>query len=259
MSDQTLPPPSAADAAANGELGSESTDGVSLSRNIATELVGTVLVMLAGPGLLAIAGVAATDLAVAVAFGTAMAVSIGVIGAVANPVFTLALLVVREITPREALGDWIGQVAGGVIGAALIFGVNGLERSSNGATGWDRDGLSGIGSVFAAELVFTVMIVVVLLSAISKGFSLSSIAEFTGAAYALAMLVLLDIDGGGANPARSIGSALFTDTDPNPLGQLWLFIVVPMVAAVGGVFVWLAIDDAEVDDTVFDDTFVDRD
>ena len=109
----------------------------------------------------------------------------------------------------------------------------------------------------AAELIFGVVVVVVLLSSISKGFALSSIAMFTGAAYAVAHLVLLDLDGGGINPARSIGSAVFADTDPNALGQLWVFVIVPLVAAVAAVFVWLAIDDAEVDDTLFDDTFVD--
>ena len=38
---------------------------------------------------------------------------------------------------------------------------------------------------------------------------------------------------------------------------MWVFVVVPLVAAVAAVFVWLAIDDAEVDDTIFDETFID--
>ena len=80
---------------------------------------------------------------------------------------------------------------------------------------------------------------------------------FTGAGVAGAQLVLVPLDGGGANPARSIGSAIFSDTDPNALGQVWLFVLVPMVAAFAAVFVWLAIDDAEIDDTVFDDTLLD--
>lgn len=230
---------------------------VPISRNISTELVATTLVMLAGPGVLALTSGGAGDLGAAIAFGAAIAIAIGVLGAVANPMFTLALLVIREITPREAMGDWTGQVLGGVLGGALIFGINDLTRVTAGANGWDRNGFGGLGSVISAELVFGVVVVVVLLSSISKGFSMSSIAMFTGTAYAVAHLVLLDLDGGGINPARSIGSAIFSDTDPNPLGQLWLFVVVPLVAAVAGVFVWLAIDDAEIDDTVFDETFID--
>ena len=95
------------------------------------------------------------------------------------------------------------------------------------------------------------------LSAISNGLSTAAIAAFTGLAFALGMLVLLGISGGGMNPARSLGSAIFTDADPNALGQVGVFIVVPLLAAIAAVFIWLAIDEAEVDDTVFDETFVD--
>ncbi|MFK8024008.1 MAG: aquaporin [Ilumatobacter sp.] len=228
-----------------------------VARNVVTEAVGTTLVMLAGPGLLTLSGVAANDLAVALSFGLAVAISIGVIGAVANPAFTLALLVVREVSLREAVGDWIGQLVGGGLGGALIFGLNGLERQSGGANGWDRNGFADLGTVMAAELVFGVVIVVVLLSAISKGLSLTAIAGFTGAASAIAALVMIDLDGIGLNPARSIGSAVFAEADPNAIGQLWPFVVMPLVAAVAAVFVWLAIDAAEVDDTIFDETIVD--
>lgn len=256
MSESVLPPP---DLDASSAPTAPSADGAPepLARNVATELVATALVMLAGPGVLVLTNGGVGDLGAAVAFGAAIAIAIGVLGAVANPMFTLALLVVREITVREALGDWVGQVLGGVLGGALIFGINDLERSGQGANGWDHNGFSQLGSVMSAELIFGIVVVVVLLSAVSRGLSTAAIASFTGAAYALAHLVLLGIDGGGINPARSLGSAIFSDTDPNALGQVWVFILVPLVAAVAAVFVWLAIDDAEVDDTIFDDTFVD--
>ena len=86
---------------------------------------------------------------------------------------------------------------------------------------------------------------------------MASIAAFTGGTYAVGMLVLRGIDGGGLNPARSIGSALFSDTDPNAIGQLWVFVVVPLVASLAAVFIWLAIDDADIDDTMFDETMLD--
>lgn len=179
------------------------------------------------------------------------------LGAVANPAFTLALLLVREITPRQAVSDWIGQVAGGVAGGLIIFGIDDLTRSAVGSNGWGRSGYSELGSVMSAELVFGVLIVLVLLASVSQGLSQASIATFTGAAVTAAHLVLIPVDGGGLNPARSIGSALFADTDPAALGQVWVFVLVPLVAAVAAVFVWLMIDEAEVDDTVFDETFVD--
>ncbi len=221
------------------------------------ELIATTLVMLAGPGAIVLSSGAISDLAVAVSFGIAMAIAIGVIGGLANPMFTLALLLIREISPREALGDWTGQVLGGVIGGALIFGINDLTRAGVGANGWDRDGFGELGSVIAAELVFGILLVVVLLASISQRFSMAAIASFTGGMYGIGMLVLRSIDGGGLNPARSVGSAIFSDTDPNALGQLWVFVLVPLVASFTAVFVWLAIDDADIDDTVFDETILD--
>lgn len=245
----SLPPPTTASEGAPVPAG--------LSRNVVTELVGTLIVMLAGPGLIVLSDGKATDLAVALSFGAGLAIAIGVIGAVANPAFTLALLFVREISLRDAVGDWAGQFAGGIVGAAAIWGINDQTRSSIGSNGWDRSGFSELGSVIAAELVFTIIVVIVLLSAVSQGLSKASIAGFTGLAYAIGHLVLLGIDGGGMNPARSLGSAVFSDTDPNALGQVAVFVIVPMLAAVAAVFVWLLIDDAEVDDTIFDETFLD--
>ena len=35
-----------------------------------------------------------------------------------------------------------------------------------------------------------------------------------------------------------------------------MFILVPIVAAFGGLLIWLAIDEATIDETILDDTFV---
>jgi aquaporin Z len=260
MPETTLPPPDRSElvdtAPAVRTDGGIGGNGSPL-RNVGSEFFGTVLLMLAGPGLIVLGAGRVDTLAVALSFGAALAISIGVIGAVANPAFSLALMIVREISPREAVEDWIGQLLGGVVGAALIWGINDTTRVAIGANGWDRGGLSELGSVVAAELVFTIVVIVVFLSAISQGLSRSAIAAFTGLASAVAHLVTLGISGGGLNPARSFGSAIFSDGDPNPFGQVIVFIVVPMIAAVAAVFIWLAIDDADVDDTMFDETIVD--
>ena len=59
-------------------------------------------------------------LGVAVGFGASMAIAIGVIGAVANPMFTLALWFSRGITRAEATADWTGQFLGAIFGAILV-------------------------------------------------------------------------------------------------------------------------------------------
>jgi len=229
---------------------------LSTIRLVAAEFAGTTIVMLGGPGLIVLGGESIGTFESAVGFGLAMAIAIGVIGAVANPMLSLALYLARQITPREAIGDWIGQFLGGIFGAAIIFGINDTHRTASGTNGWDHSGFNELGSVLAAELVLSVVVVIVLLSVVSQRLPTTSVAAFTGAAYALAMLFLLPIDGGGVNPARSLGSAIFADTDPNALGQVWAFILVPVIGTFGGLVLWLLIDESTIDDTVFDDTFV---
>ena len=238
-------------------------------RNVAAEAVGTTVVMLGGPGLLVLGDDVGT-LGVALGFGLATALAIGVIGAVANPMFSLALWFSRGITGRELLGDWAGQLIGGLLGGALLFGLNDTTRFTVGTNGWEPaddvalgvdlgvnpTGFAELGVVLAAELVLGTMVVVVLLSAISQQRSNAAMAAFTGGAVTLAALFLLGTSGMGINPARSLGAAVFADTDPNALGQVWVFVLLPVAAAFAGTLVWLAIDDATIDDTVFDDTFL---
>lgn len=261
MTDTTSPPPPPNPHASSTNAGSlnpaDAAATAGSARNVGVEFVATLILMLAGPGLVVLGPAQIGDLAVALSFGAGLTLAIGVLGAVANPALSLALLVVREISTRELVQDWAGQFLGGIVGAAVIWGINDQTRSTVGGNGWGGGGYSELGSVIAAELVFTIVLVVVFLSAISKGLPTVGVAVFTGLASMVGMLVLLGISGGGMNPARSLGSAIFTDTDPNALGQVGVFIVVPLVAAVAGVLVWLSIDDAEVDDTIFDETFVD--
>ncbi len=242
----------------------------STGRLAAAEFVGTLIVMLGGPGLIILGGNEIGPLGIAVGFGASIAIAIGVIGAVANPMFSLALWFSKGIATRELIADWVGQFLGAIVGALLIFGMNNTVRFTSATNGWEPgdsvdsgvdvglhlSGFADLGVVLAAELVLGMVVVVVLLSAISHLLSNGAVAAFTGTAYAVATLFLLNISGAGINPARSLGIALFADTDPNALLQVWAFVLVPIGAAFAGTLVWLAIDDARIDDTVFDDTFL---
>lgn len=242
----------------------------STGRLVAAEFVGTTVVMLGGPGLIIMGGDEIGPLGVAFGFGASMAIAIGVIGAVANPMFSLALWFSKGIVTRELISDWIGQLLGAIFGAALIFGMSDTSRFTTGTNGWEPgdsvdagvgtgihlSGFADLGVVLAAELAIGTIVVVVLLSSISQQRSNSAMAAFTGLAYAMGTLFLLGISGAGMNPARSLGTAIFADTDPNALVQLWAFIAIPVFAAFAGTLVWLMIDDATIDDTVFDDTFL---
>lgn len=234
-----------------------------LGRSIGAEFLATVLVVLAGPGLMMFGADDVGTVEIALSVGAATAIAIGVLGAVANPMFSLALWLSRSITKRELITDWIGQVLGGVFGALVLWGLNDATRLTRGLNRFQPDGArvnmggaADLGVVIGGELLFATLIVVVLLSAIGQTKSDLALGGIVGAMVAIATAVMLPSSGAGFNPARSIGMAIFGDADPHPLSQVWVFILVPLVAAVAGLFIWLAVDDSTVDDTVFDDTII---
>ena len=66
-------------------------------------------------------------------------------------------------------------------------------------------------------------------------------------------LVTIPVDNTSVNPARSLATAIFADTDPSALGQLWVFIIFPLIGSVVGVLVWLLVDE----DTTLEGTMLD--
>src|SRR5262245_28527391 len=239
-------------------------------RTIAAEFVGTTVVMLGGPGLIVL-GTDVSRLEFALGFGLATAISIGVIGAVANPMFSLALWFARGIKGSELLLDFVGQFLGAIFGAAVLFGLNDLDRFTSGTNGWEPGdsvgtgvdlgvhvtGFANLGVVMGAELLIATMVVVVLLAAIREQPSNATAAAFVGGATVIGALFLFPISGAGINPARSLAMAIFADTDPNALGQVWVFILMPLIASFAGLFIWLAISEVTIDETMLDDTFLD--
>ena len=237
---------------------------------MAAEFVGTTLVMLGGPGLI-VFGRDINRFEFAIGIGLATAISIAVIGAVANPMFSLALWFARAIRGTELLFDWLGQFLGALFGALVLFGLNDADRFVAGVNGWqpgdsvpagvDLDlhvtGFANLGVVMGAELLVCTLIVVVLLSSIEEQPSNAVTGAFVGGAMTLGALFLFPISGAGLNPASSLAMAIFADVDPNALGQVWVFVVVPLLASFAGLLVWLVISEATTDDTVLDETFVD--
>lgn len=171
---------------------------------------------------------------VALAFGLvllALAYAIGPIsGCHVNPAVTLGVLLSRRIATREAAGYWVAQILGAIGGAALIkaFTSFGGVKDQTGVLGSNSWGatISGSGA-FVLEIVLTFLLVFVILLVTNRPAS----AGFAGLAIGLSLtvihLVAIPLDGTSVNPARSIGPALFAGGDP--LTQLWLFIVAPLI------------------------------
>lgn len=122
------------------------------------------------------AGVVAT----ALSFGLVMlilAYAIGPIsGAHINPAVTIGFLVARRISITEAVGYWIAQIIGGIVGAAILRGMfagaagYSTDKVGLGTDGYGDASMIGLnaGGAFLAEVVLTFLFVAVVLSVTRK-------------------------------------------------------------------------------------------
>jgi len=207
------------------------------------ELIGTATLVIFGCGTAVLAGAEVGHAGIAAAFGlaiVAMAYGIGPIsGCHVNPAVSFGAFVSGRMSAVEMVTYWAAQFIGAVIGAGIVYliasGKAGYELGVNGLgqNGWGA-GYLGEYSMQAAlifEIVATFLFVTVILGATQK----SAPTAFAGLAIGLTLwaihLLGIQVTGVSVNPARSFGPALFTG-----MGQLWLFIVAPLIgAALAGV------------------------
>lgn len=212
-------------------------------RRIVAEAVGTFVLVFGGVGAAVISGDVIGALGVAFAFGLAllaMAYAVGPIsGCHINPAVTMGLLVAKKITPPEAVRYWIGQVVGAILAAFVLFvvvkaqrGGYDLSASGFGANDYGDHSPGGypLGAAFLAEVVLTTLLVFTVLAATDRIANAAFAGLPIGLVLVLIHLVAIPVDNTSVNPARSIGPALFVGGWA--LGQLWLFIVAPMLGAV---------------------------
>ncbi len=226
-------------------------------RILAAELFGTAVLVIGGPGT-AILAPGVGLLGVAFAFGLSLLVMAYVIGPVSgchiNPAVTLGLLVAKKVNGAHALFAVVGQVIGGVAGAAVVYGIASgrpeFERGQFAANLWSGPYM-GLGAAIVAEVVLTALLVVVVLAAHPSGRMAPGMGGLVaGLTLTLVHLVSIPVDNTSVNPARSVATAIFADTSTGALEQLWAFIVFPLVGAIVGVVIWLVIDDSRVEDTM---------
>jgi aquaporin Z len=214
-------------------------------RIAAAEFVGTFVLVFGGVGSAVIAGEAIGALGVAFAFGLsllAMAYAIGPIsGCHINPAVTIGLVFSRRLSWPESVSYFVGQVLGAIFAAFLLFIIiksreGGYDLSENGfgANGFGDHSPDGYPLIAAliAEIVLTGLLVFTVLSATDRIANVAFAGIPIGLVLTLIHLASIPIDNTSVNPARSIGPAVFVGGWA--LGQLWLFIVAPVLGAIGG-------------------------
>src|SRR4051812_24302051 len=189
-----------------------------------------------------------------------MAYAIGPIsGCHINPAVTLGLLSAGKIKREEAVHYWIAQVAGAILASLVLFivvktkaGGYDIGEKGFGANGFGSHSPGGypIGAAIIIELVLTAFLVFTVLAATDRIANAAFAGIPIGLVLTLVHLVGIPVDNMSVNPARSIGPAIFVGGWA--LGQLWLFIVAPVIGAALGAVVhrYLFADAAPVEPEV---------
>lgn len=198
-------------------------------------------------------------LGVAIAFGltvVAMAYGIGHIsGAHLNPAVSFGVFVNGRMSFKEMLVYWAAQFIGGIIAGALllvvwksihtgdvgaitgVFASNGWGDYFQKACGGPNAGYESIscGGAFLIEALLTFVFLMVILGVTD---SRHENGKFGGLAIGLTLtlihLISIPLTNTSVNPARSLGVALFSNNsfaEWSAMGQVWLFIVAPLVGA----------------------------
>jgi aquaporin Z len=226
--------------------------GFTLLQRASAEFLGTLWLVLGGCGSAVIAAafpdVGIGLLGVAFAFGLSvltMAYAVGHIsGGHFNPAVTVGLCTARRIPPSEVIPYILAQLAGGIVGAGILYliasGRAGFDVSAGFASngyGVNSPGGYSLGAAFLSELVMTFFFLIIILGATDKRAPQALAPVAIGFALTLIHLVSIPVTNTSVNPARSTGPAIFVGGWA--IRQLWLFWLAPIFgASLAGVVHW---------------------
>lgn len=217
-----------------------------MGKKLIAEALGTLILVLFGCGAAVIAGADIGHTGISLAFGLAIVAAAYGLGAISgahlNPAVSLGVMLAGRMKPAEFGGYAVAQVAGAILGAAILWMIASGKADYDAASGLGQNGWGvgylgeySMGAALIFEVVATFLFVTVILGATGRG----SAAGFAGLAIGLTLaaihLVGINVTGVSVNPARSIGPALFVGG--TALSQMWLFIVAPLA---GGALAGLA-------------------
>ena len=210
------------------------------TRKYLAELVGTFLFMTLGYSSIAAFGAESVPglLVVPFSFGLGLLAAIFAVGHISgghfNPAVTVAAVLDGRTSTQDAIGYILAQVIGAIAAAALVVIVAGQAAVAAGVTK-PGGGVTEIGAAIL-EIVLAAGFILVILTSTKRAPMLAPLAiPLTLVAIHFASAPL---SGASVNPARSIGSALLGAD----LGALWIYIVAPIIGAVGGWALFRVID-----------------
>lgn len=226
------------------------------------EGIGTFVLVFAAIGTAVFSGGKVGQLGIALAFGLTLmflVYSIGPIsGSHVNPAVTLGHFLLGRLSAVRAGLYVLSQVIGGLLAGLAVFAIAqslpSYDRQTDGlaANGWGTHSPSaeagplgklvepgyGIGAAMTVEIILTAVLVFVVLASTDQLSDVPLAGLSIGVTLAVLHLIAIPIDNTSVNPARSLAVAPY---QPGAMGQLWLFIVFPLIGGALGALIYRAL------------------
>ncbi|GEM33841.1 aquaporin [Nocardia neocaledoniensis] len=226
----------------------------------AAEGLGTFILVIGGVGTAVLAGDRVGALGVALAFGLSLMFLVYAIGPISgchvNPAVTLGQLLLGRLSVVSAAGYVIAQLVGGFLAGLVLFALAknlpAYDRSVDGlgANGWGSHSPSavtgplgevvvqngyGMAAMIIIEVMLTALLVFVVLASTDQISDVPLAGLSIGVTLAVIHLISIPVDNTSVNPARSLGVAPYQD---GAMGQVWAFVVFPLIGGVLGALVY---------------------
>ena len=213
------------------------------TKNLVVEFIGTFTLIFIGAGAVAIGqgglmGAALAHGFVVIAFIYAYG---HISGTHINPAVTLGFLIAGEIEFVVAVGYWIVQFLGGILGAVLLnvvlpnpgdLGVTILTTEANGGA-FTVTAIQGL----IVEIVLTFFLVNTIFNTAVSG----KAGNFAGLAIGLTLIFCILMGGpltrASLNPARTLGPAIVSGN----YADIWLYFVGPFVGGVLAALLYIGV------------------
>ena len=206
------------------------------TKSLVAEFVGTFALIFIGAGALAIGqanlvGVALAHGLVIVTFAYAYG---HISGTHINPAVTLGLLIAGEIEFVAAIGYWIAQFLGGILGAVVLNAV--LPNPGDLGVTILSEGV-GVGQGLVVEIVLTFFLVNTIFNTTVSG----KAGNFAGLAIGLTLVLAILMGGpltrASLNPARTLGPAIVSGN----YADIWLYFVGPLIGAILAALLYIGV------------------
>jgi aquaporin Z len=225
---------------------------------LGAEFLGTFWLVLGGCGSAVLAAafpeVGIGLAGVSLAFGLTVLTGAYALGPISGGHFNPAVSVGLWAGGRFPAGHLVPYILSQVIGAIAAAGVLYLIASGKAdfslAGGFAANGFAdhspggySLRAAVTTEFVMTFMFLIVILGATHRRAPVGFAGLAIGLALTLIHLISIPVTNTSVNPARSTGPAVFVGDWA--LGQLWVFWVVPIIAAAVAGFVYRAVFEGE--------------